>query len=147
MNIKVFIEEIFRSVSTFIFGRKIFRHICYLSSQRSTSFWLLTIRYVKRYRRKGPLHKRTAHDKEWTLLNKIKRQMTNKRTLEVVISFSYFDFDGRYRCCFWFFNLFIYSSSLFLKVKIERILAILNGITEGLKCHNFLDAVKKIQSH
>ena len=38
---------------------------------------------------------------------------------------------------------FIYSSSLFLKVKIKPILAILNEITEGLKCYNLLDAVKK----
>ena len=36
-----------------------------------------------------------THNKEWTLLNKIKGQMTNRKTLEV-ISFSYFDFDGRY---------------------------------------------------
>ena len=32
---------------------------------------------------------------------------------------------------------------MFLKVKIEPILAILNEIAEGLKCYNFLDAVKK----
>ena len=32
---------------------------------------------------------------------------------------------------------------MFLKVKIEPILAILNDITGGMKCYNFLDAVKK----
>ena len=32
---------------------------------------------------------------------------------------------------------------MFLKVKIEPILAILNEITGGMKCYKFLDAVKK----
>ena len=32
---------------------------------------------------------------------------------------------------------------MFLKVKIEPILAILNEITEGMKCYKFLNAVRK----
>ena len=72
--------------------------------------------------------------------------MTDRRKLEV-ISFFYFDFDGRYQVGFWFFKLFIYSSSLFVKAKIEPILALLNKTIEGLKCYKFLDAVKKRSSN
>ena len=42
---------------------------------------------------------------------------------------------------------FIYSSFLFLKLNIERILAILKEITEELKCYNFLDVVRKKTGH